>query len=498
MKPAQRWSLLVALVPLVVAPLPAYAVGLSGFNDKAALEALGFSRLIVAASNTSRVFNNRGQIVPGDDSRIAALFVHKDLLRVLPNAGGAPWFRYEPRGGSIVGDTFVVAVARRQIVSRSNIQQWSEGAKRLYAETIAYSIVPIGDFADLKVSRGLHSIRLVSEYDPAVGRWQVSYRSQAGELSRDAAGFISQVASNGDPYLSALNAKRDQALVIAFNTIEANLAQQGILARDNSDSNILVSRQAGLAYYIKLNDVSRAPPSGGLWRVRVTTLGEVHTFCSNIQTARYRGWHIPSADEMSTIINWVGERRSGTFIDVPDGRLWGEIGRPPLRGQGYNVPYYEFISSSIFDSRGTTYSFYNLPVTIVTPQVVTFDLFPDGPVSRGRGYVGAKTTALIGEAPIETASLFRVICVASTGSKAPESGGVGVQVGAYSSVALAEMAWGKMVVQSSALSGVPYRVLKVQSDIGTIYRLQAVTEDAAAAIELCDKLKAAGQACQVK
>lgn len=83
-------------------------------------------------------------------------------------------------------------------------------------------------------------------------------------------------------------------------------------------------------------------------------------------------------------------------------------------------------------------------------------------------------------------------------SGAPASGRVGVQVGAYSSQAAAEIAWSKMVKQHSALFGVPYLVLQDQMDIGTVYRLQAVTGDAVTASELCSKLKAAGQACQVK
>ena len=48
------------------------------------------------------------------------------------------------------------------------------------------------------------------------------------------------------------------------------------------------------------------------------------------------------------------------------------------------------------------------------------------------------------------------------------------------------------------LSGVSHRVVEGRADNGTIYRLQAVTGDAAAAKALCGKLKAKGIACQVK
>lgn len=88
---------------------------------------------------------------------------------------------------------------------------------------------------------------------------------------------------------------------------------------------------------------------------------------------------------------------------------------------------------------------------------------------------------------------------APTGAPAAASGGVGVQVGAFSSKATAEAGWTKLVGQAGAvLSGVPHRVIAGNADIGTVYRLQAVAPDAASAQALCGKLKAAGISCQVK
>lgn len=82
---------------------------------------------------------------------------------------------------------------------------------------------------------------------------------------------------------------------------------------------------------------------------------------------------------------------------------------------------------------------------------------------------------------------------------APASGGVGVQVGAFSSQATAEAGWNKLVGQAGgALSGVSHRVVSGTADIGTVYRLQAVAGDAGAANALCSKLKSAGISCQVK
>lgn len=78
------------------------------------------------------------------------------------------------------------------------------------------------------------------------------------------------------------------------------------------------------------------------------------------------------------------------------------------------------------------------------------------------------------------------------------SGGVGVQVGAYSSKTAAEAGWNALKAQYPALSGVSHRVLQGQADIGTVYRLQAVPGDRAAARALCSGMKGAGLSCQVK
>ena len=84
-------------------------------------------------------------------------------------------------------------------------------------------------------------------------------------------------------------------------------------------------------------------------------------------------------------------------------------------------------------------------------------------------------------------------------STSPAStGGVGVQVGAYSSKADAEAGWQKLQAQTDKLAGVSHRVVQGQADIGTVFRLQAVAGDAATASRLCAALKGDGVACQVK
>lgn len=106
---------------------------------------------------------------------------------------------------------------------------------------------------------------------------------------------------------------------------------------------------------------------------------------------------------------------------------------------------------------------------------------------------GKATQARIGgaEAPVPSPSI-------ELGAGSADAGGVGVQVGAYTSQAAAEAGWTRLSGSHDALKGVKHRVLQGTADIGTVFRLQAVAPDAAAANALCSSLKSAGVACQVK
>ena len=76
--------------------------------------------------------------------------------------------------------------------------------------------------------------------------------------------------------------------------------------------------------------------------------------------------------------------------------------------------------------------------------------------------------------------------------------GVGVQLAAYSSRARAEQGWNDISRRTNALQGLRYRIEEGTVDIGTVYRLQAVASDRAAADQLCAALKGDGIDCQVK
>lgn len=78
------------------------------------------------------------------------------------------------------------------------------------------------------------------------------------------------------------------------------------------------------------------------------------------------------------------------------------------------------------------------------------------------------------------------------------SGGVGVQLAAYSSRARADKGWRDLQRQSATLKGLEYRVVEGRIDIGTVYRLQAIAANRAEADALCRTLKSQGLDCQVK
>jgi SPOR domain len=141
------------------------------------------------------------------------------------------------------------------------------------------------------------------------------------------------------------------------------------------------------------------------------------------------------------------------------------------------------------------------------PGGKTFDGTGDSSFAVSEGQTRPGTLAK-GEAPAPAAVASAApVAAPKAGAAAPAApatsggarGGVGVQVGAYSSEASAKAGWGRLTAaHGEILKGVNHRVVQGQADIGTVYRLQAVASDAAAAQALCGRLKSAGVACQVK
>jgi len=128
--------------------------------------------------------------------------------------------------------------------------------------------------------------------------------------------------------------------------------------------------------------------------------------------------------------------------------------------------------------------------------------------TAGANMPGAQPAAQTAQAAANTAAAVS----AAAGQPAPEAkpapkpatadettgpaGGV-VQIAAYSSHALAETGWNRLVTSHDILKGMNHRIVAATIEMGTVYRLQLVT-NAGGGRALCERLKADGLPCQVK
>ena len=109
---------------------------------------------------------------------------------------------------------------------------------------------------------------------------------------------------------------------------------------------------------------------------------------------------------------------------------------------------------------------------------------------------GKKTGATI--APATKAGDAKAAAPATITSGAAPAGAVMVQLGAFGDSAKADTAWAALSKRFGFLSGVNRRIAEASGEGGRkIFRLQAITANAAAAQQLCAKLKAAGENCLI-
>lgn len=111
---------------------------------------------------------------------------------------------------------------------------------------------------------------------------------------------------------------------------------------------------------------------------------------------------------------------------------------------------------------------------------------------------GKKTAATISPVNVDPAKVGAAAPAATSASAAVPAGAVLVQLGAYGEAATAEQEWAGMGKRFGFLSGVNRKIAEATSEGGRkVFRLQAVTANAAAAQQLCAKLKAAGENCLI-
>ncbi len=142
---------------------------------------------------------------------------------------------------------------------------------------------------------------------------------------------------------------------------------------------------------------------------------------------------------------------------------------------------------------------------LIAAQEGDYKVRPDDPQAKkfeGEGDAsfaaseGKDTTAKLGtnaptEAPIKKTP------AASTGDGASTTGGVMIQLGAFSTAGLADRSWAGFARRFESIGSLPKKIVRGAVDGGTIYRLNAVAPDAEQAQSVCNGLKAAGESCMV-
>lgn len=110
---------------------------------------------------------------------------------------------------------------------------------------------------------------------------------------------------------------------------------------------------------------------------------------------------------------------------------------------------------------------------------------------------GKKVDAKLDPAKAKAAATAAPAAPAAKAGPVP-AGAAFVQLGAFSDAAKAEQAWTALGKRFGAISGTSKRVVEGVGEGGRkVYRLQAISANAAAAQQLCAKLKAAGESCLI-
>ncbi|VAV98628.1 FIG00636222: hypothetical protein [hydrothermal vent metagenome] len=127
------------------------------------------------------------------------------------------------------------------------------------------------------------------------------------------------------------------------------------------------------------------------------------------------------------------------------------------------------------------------------PQAKQFDGEGDASfaASEGKDTTAKLATNTPTEAPIKKAP------AAAAGSAAPATGGVMIQLGAFSTAGLADSSWAGFARRFESVGSLPKKIVRGTVDGGTIYRLNAVAPNADQAQAVCNGLKAAGESCMV-
>lgn len=119
--------------------------------------------------------------------------------------------------------------------------------------------------------------------------------------------------------------------------------------------------------------------------------------------------------------------------------------------------------------------------------------------AAGASYAGGAAASPVGKPTAKPAAVAAAPRAAPAPAATEASGPAGgvVQIAAYSSEALAQAGWNRLVTTHEMLKGQNHRIVSAKVDMGTVWRLQLVTGTGGGAA-LCERLKADSLPCQVK
>lgn len=147
---------------------------------------------------------------------------------------------------------------------------------------------------------------------------------------------------------------------------------------------------------------------------------------------------------------------------------------------------------------------------VIAAQEGDYKVRPDASEAGGKSFEGEgdaafaasegkKTNSVIGKGDAAPAAKPGAPAPAAAATNAPApAGSVMVQLGAFGDVGKAGAAWAELTKKYTALNGLDRKIVEATGEGGRkVFRLQAVTANAAAAQALCSKLKAAGGNCLI-
>lgn len=317
--------------------------------EKEILAAVSFDAPLIATASLQQQVDTNGNLSNSEDAPLLALFQRVGIIRIDANPNGAPWWRFSFTTGTLARGQLSIEAARREITGRSEEKYWSEGSFEFYAETITYNLVLAPTIARVLDSPPVTgSLRIVLRNDPAVGTWKPYFAPERGiKWSRDDSGVVRNMLElTGKTFIPELGEKIQRARTSAFETIERQLASDGILERDAKDSRMLVSKKHKLRYNL-----------GSTFRIsQGVTLGQLKQYCRDSNVGKF-AWRLPAIEELGTIFGGHNFFGGTGLVNTPDNRLWSDFAIPTSPGffilSNTATPYISYTASShIFNDAG--------------------------------------------------------------------------------------------------------------------------------------------------